>query len=164
MKRGGERAREFLSGPGYSGPTLELATNLRDLDAGGTNVAGLKGSVAKTRARRAATGCSNCIGNSPAPVNRVRARGVGGGHRDGGDRRCGCVEGCGPERGERTGASARARTHALRSQRLSGFFFSNGSSGRPDQCVAADWLREDVRRRRRRCFRAVAFRSCRAAV
>lgn len=38
-------------------------------------------------------------------------------------------------------------------EQLRGFGIFNGLSGQPDQCVAANWLREDVRCRRSfRCF------------
>lgn len=59
----------------------------------------------------------------------------------------------------RTTLHSRARAHvnvAGGGQQLRGFGIFNGSSGQPDQCVAANWLREDVYRRRS-SFRFVFF-------
>lgn len=54
-------------------------------------------------------------------------------------------------------ARARAHTHVAGGgsgggggEQLRGFGIFNGSSGQPDQCVAANWLREDVPRLRHR--------------
>lgn len=53
-------------------------------------------------------------------------------------------------RSGREARDARARTHVAGGggggKQLRGFGIFNGSSGQPDQCVAANWLCYDVRR------------------
>lgn len=117
-------------------------------------------------------GGGELIGNSRAPVNRVRAsyiiyyndgrRGCGGG--GGGGRRgeaAAVVNRLGGP--ERVRGTRNTQTHTYeRSRRLSGgdeqlrgFGIFNGLSGQPDQCVAANWLRVHVRCRR--SFRCIIF-------